>query len=72
VRLRRCHIGLVFSPNGLIKEFWNNQIQEGRWRTSQGNLVKMKLKSGAVHELQVSEDGKSVKRVDDGLVWYRD
>lgn len=32
----------------------------------------MTLKSGTVHEFRVSEDGKSVKRVPDGLVWYRD
>ena len=63
---------LEFSPNGLFKEFWNNQIQEGRWRYSSDKLVKMTLKSGSVHEFRISDDGKSVKRVNDGLVWYRD
>ncbi|RYD17944.1 MAG: hypothetical protein EOP88_24325 [Verrucomicrobiaceae bacterium] len=63
---------LEFSPNGVFKEFWNNQIQEGRWRSSADKEVKMTLKVGGTHEFRISDDGKSVKRLNDGLVWYRD
>jgi hypothetical protein len=60
-----------FNQDGVFQEFWNGQVQEGRWEEVSKTSVKVTLNSGAVHEYQLSEDGNSVKRTLEGYTWKR-
>lgn len=62
---------LQFNPDGVFQEFWNGEIQEGRWEEVSKKEVKVTLNTGAVHEYQLSEDGNSVKRTLEGYMWKR-
>lgn len=62
---------LQFNPDGVFQEFWNGQVQEGRWEEVSKKEVKVTLNTGAVLEYQLSEDGNSVKRTLEGYTWKR-
>lgn len=63
---------LVFAKNGLFKELWNNTVQEARWKVISGTVVRVEFKGSDRKEYQISDDGKSIKRLGDGFLWLRD
>ncbi|RYD17896.1 MAG: hypothetical protein EOP88_24480 [Verrucomicrobiaceae bacterium] len=72
---RWAHTGiksrLQFNRDGGFQEFWNGEVQEGRWDEVTKKVVKVTMNNGAVHEYHLSEDGSSVKRTKEGYVWKR-
>lgn len=62
---------IQFTPDGVFKESWNDEVQEGQWEALSDTDVKVTLKKGPVHQYHLSDDGKSVKRTLEGYVWTR-
>lgn len=62
---------LEFSADGTFQEFWNGEVQEGRWDEVSKKVVKVTMNNGAIHEYHLSEDGNSVKRTKEGYTWKR-
>jgi len=63
---------LQFTAGGNFQEHWKGTIQEGRWQPASGPEVKVTMKSGTVREYRLSDDGRTVKRLNDGVTWRRD
>lgn len=63
---------LQFTPGGNFQEAWHGTLQEGRWQATSDTDAKVTLNKGTSHEYHLSDDGKILKRVDDGVTWGRE
>jgi hypothetical protein len=61
-----------FAPTGKYIETWTSKVYEGTWKATSKTEAKVTLKDGSVNEYRISEDGKSIKRIIDGMTWYRE
>ena len=62
---------IEFTNTGVFREFWNNQIQEGKWKAVSDVEAKMTLKNGNEYVFQLNADGKSVTRTLDWIRWVK-
>jgi len=62
---------LDFTAGGNFQEHWNGQVSSGKWKATSSRDVQITLKNGSVYDYRVSEDGKSITRVNDGMTWIR-
>jgi hypothetical protein len=62
---------LEFTAGGNFQENWNGQVTAGRWKATSARDAQITLKNGTVYEYRVSEDGKSITRLRDGMTWIR-
>ena len=60
-----------FLPSGSFDEKWEGLTNEGKWQVTSESEAKVTYKSGKVHIFSLSEDGKSIKRLEDGKTWTR-
>jgi hypothetical protein len=60
-----------FTEGGNYKVSWSGGEGEGRWRAMSRLDVEVTEKSGRVSKFRVSEDGRSIARLSDGMVWVR-
>jgi hypothetical protein len=63
---------LQFLPSSSYEEKWKGGAHEGKWQATSPSEARVTYKKGQVHDFRVSEDGKSLKRLQDGKTWSRE